>query len=556
MDTDPEEYSDDTQALPTVTNAGGLTAPGAPVELTSQAIQIEGYELLELIGKGGFGRVYRARQTQLNRVVAIKVLSPSFAADPDFRRRFVQEGQALALLDHPNIVRVIEIGQTDQSIWMVMEFVEGESLHQRLRRGMEIDEIREVLAQVCSGLDEAHANHIVHRDIKPSNILIGSDGRVRVVDFGLAKLDESSLLTGAGHGMGTPGYIAPEQYRDAGSVDWRADIFSLGAMSYQLLTKQIPTAGAPAPSSLNPAVPAAVDKVVFGAMQMEPASRPQGASEFLEQFSNAFNARSRPRFGWWALAGLLLVSGVGVAFAVFSPSDPSLADEREAGLNQGLVLHYDFEEVLEEGVVSDLSGHGHHGDAMGNASFEVDLQGGRSLRINDAQSFVQASHETLDSTMWDGSAFSVWVKVDSYTTYSTVLFRGVESGPGTVMHFQLGAGGRGNQWGGLFGPDWIYPDLLATNAPPLAIDTWHHFAATWDEGGVQFYVNGVKDTAVSETMENWKDSPDHVFCIGRCRGGRDRWPDSYLNGWIDNVRLYNRPLTEKEVRILHLNPAG
>lgn len=550
METEPEDIPNVPQ--PTVTHMGHLTAPGIGIDASSEDLRIEGYELLELVGKGGFGRVYRARQTNLNRIVAIKILSPSLAMDPDFRRRFVQEGQALALLDHPNIVRVIEIGQTESDIWMVMEFIEGESLHQRLRQGMELEEVREVLRQVCSGLEAAHANNIVHRDIKPSNILIGSDGRVRVVDFGLAKMNESSLLTGSGHGMGTPGYIAPEQYQDAGSVDWRADIFSLGAMSYQLLTTHIPTAGAPPPSTLNPSVPRAVDKVVFGAMQMEPASRPQGATEFLDQLSNAFNAPLRPRLArWLVLAGLVLAGGVGVAYAVFSPSNPPstgiLKDPVGSTLGQGLVLHYDFDEVQEGGVVLDVSGNEHHGKTMGNALFEAGLQGGRTLRIKDANSFVQAAHPTLDSTLWEASGFSVWVKVDSYTTYGSVLWRGHESDSATSMHLQIGGGGRGTG-GALRGPRWIYSELLSKTKSPLEVDTWHHFAGMWTaDGELHFYVNGEKDPAISELFEEWQDGPDHVFCIGKQRGYRDSWPDSFLNGWIDNVRLYNRALGEEEI---------
>lgn len=182
------------------------------------------FEILEFIGKGGMGAIYKARQKQLNRIVALKILPPGIGSDPAFAERFTREAQALAQLNHPGIVTLYEFGRNDGLFYFLMEFVDGMNLRQLLLNGrVSAREALAIVPQICDALQFAHDQGIVHRDIKPENILIDRRGRVKVADFGLAKLvggtdpanaaaaGSSPALTGSGKIMGTPNYMAPEQ---------------------------------------------------------------------------------------------------------------------------------------------------------------------------------------------------------------------------------------------------------------------------------------------------------------------------------------------------------
>src|ERR1051325_10002783 len=219
--------------------------PPAPEEI---AKFFPGYDLLECLGRGGMGVVYKARQKSLNRLVALKILAREREKDAAFARRFAVEAETLARLSHPNIVTVHDFGQTDGLFYLVMEFVDGVSLRQLLQTGrVSPREALAIVPQVCDALQYAHDQGIVHRDIKPENILLDRQGRGKVADFGLARLmgaeveatsvsSESATaalsLTEAGKVMGTPQYMAPEQKDKPGEVDHRADIYSLGVVLY------------------------------------------------------------------------------------------------------------------------------------------------------------------------------------------------------------------------------------------------------------------------------------------------------------------------------------
>src|SRR5271167_4603871 len=205
------------------------------------------YEILGLVGAGGMGEVYRAKDTRLGRDVALKILPESFAREPDRLRRFEQEARAVAALNHPNILAVFDIGQHDGAPFLVSELLEGESLRATLDRGaLPQRKTIEYGVQIAHGLAAAHDKGIVHRDLKPENIFVTRDGRIKILDFGLAKLaqkagserDEASLTsshTAPGLVMGTASYMAPEQVR--GHVaDPRTDIFAFGAVLYEMLS--------------------------------------------------------------------------------------------------------------------------------------------------------------------------------------------------------------------------------------------------------------------------------------------------------------------------------
>jgi serine/threonine-protein kinase len=204
------------------------------------------FEIRERVSTGGMGTVYKAFQTGMQRIVALKVLPPDMAANEVTLQRFYQEAKLAAQLDHPNIVRAIAAGTDEGTPYLAMEFVEGESVKQRLKRQGKLNEpeaIRITLA-VAQALSVAHARGIIHRDIKPENVLLTRDGQVKVADFGLAKrLDQDLALTQEGKGLGTTLYMAPEQFKNARDADARTDVYSLGLTLYAMLSGAAPWAG-------------------------------------------------------------------------------------------------------------------------------------------------------------------------------------------------------------------------------------------------------------------------------------------------------------------------
>jgi len=245
---------------------------------------IPGYEVLEELGRGGMGVVLKARQTKLDRMVALKVLTPQTESDAAFAERFSREARALAKLAHPNIVTVHDFGQVEGQSYLVMEFIAGMNLRQKLRQGrLSLEEVMSVVAQLCEALQYAHDEGIIHRDIKPENILFDKHGRVRLADFGLAKLTARTTvdrtLTGPWQVMGTWNYMAPEQFENPLAVDHRADIYALGVVLYEMLTGDVPRARFPLPSERGSQA-AALDGIVLRALAQEPARRYQQIREF------------------------------------------------------------------------------------------------------------------------------------------------------------------------------------------------------------------------------------------------------------------------------------
>jgi serine/threonine-protein kinase len=207
------------------------------------------YEILEELGAGGMGRVYRARDLTLDRLVALKTLARQLSQDTGYVQRFLKEARAAARLNHPNIVQIYDFGCVDSIYYLAMEFVDGHSLGTYLKRGhFSESESIQIIRHACRALSVAHADGIVHRDIKPDNLMLTSRGDVKLVDLGIAKrLDEDQSLTQTGQAIGTPHYISPEQIRGQRDVDSRADIYSLGATLYHLLTGHTPYKGASGP---------------------------------------------------------------------------------------------------------------------------------------------------------------------------------------------------------------------------------------------------------------------------------------------------------------------
>jgi eukaryotic-like serine/threonine-protein kinase len=314
------------------------------------------YEISSLIGAGGMGEVYKARDTRLNRDVAIKVLPASFAADRERLRRFEQEAHAVAALSHPNILAVYDVGECNGSPYIVSELLEGESLRQLLTHGMPSHRKSVAYAiQIAQGLAAAHSKNIAHRDLKPDNIYITREGQVKILDFGLAKSiamsdghvaspTEATIATpgpstDAGTVMGTAGYMSPEQVRGS-AVDCRTDIFSFGAVLYEMLTgvrafKRDTTAETmtailndepPEPASTNRQLPPALDRIVRHCLEKSPDHRFQSARDLAFDLESAANltpsagqpaTQARAQYQWWRYVAALLAFAFIAAFSTW-----------------------------------------------------------------------------------------------------------------------------------------------------------------------------------------------------------------------------------------------
>jgi serine/threonine protein kinase len=242
---------------------------------------VPGYQLYEVIGKGGMGKVYRANQLSLNRVVAIKVLNEDLAKHKSFIKRFEKETASLATLNHPNITSIIDRGRTNKTFFFVMEYVDDISLRHKIQRGqMPIPEVIDIFTPLCRALDHAHKHGVIHRDLKPENILFNREGVMKVADFGLANIlaaDGRWELTRTQVGMGTVNYMAPEQHRDAKHVDHRADIYSIGVMMYEALLGELPLGRFDPPSKRRKDVDERMDRLVLKMLEQDVERRPQKA---------------------------------------------------------------------------------------------------------------------------------------------------------------------------------------------------------------------------------------------------------------------------------------
>jgi serine/threonine protein kinase len=267
--------------------------------------EIGTYKIEKVLGVGGMGEVYLARETKLNRLVALKILPEQFVAEVERIKRFEREAQALSALNHPNLTTIYEVGVIDNLHFIAMEFVEGHSLREMMSSPLKLRDVLSIIAQVAEALSAAHQSGIIHRDVKPDNIMVRADGYVKVLDFGLAKLSEAAAsaaspdaahaiaYTQAGATMGTLAYMSPEQATGE-TIDHRTDIWSLGVVLYELVTKQKPFHGANRQSTVNailssepnsaansdPSIPSELDLVLEKALEKDRELRYQTASDF------------------------------------------------------------------------------------------------------------------------------------------------------------------------------------------------------------------------------------------------------------------------------------
>lgn len=248
-----------------------------PPSLEEIAPHFPQLEVLACLGRGGMGVVYRARQRSLDRLVALKILAPEREKDPQFAERFAREAQALARLSHPHIVTVYDFGQADGLFYLLMEYVDGVNLRQLLRtRRLEPKEALAIVPPICDALQYAHDHAVVHRDIKPENLLLDKAGRVKIADFGIAKMLGNGSMPDEEQGVGTPHYMAPEQHAIPQAADHRADIYSLGVVLYEMLTGELPAGQFELPSR-KVRIDVRLDEIVLRALNREPELRFQKA---------------------------------------------------------------------------------------------------------------------------------------------------------------------------------------------------------------------------------------------------------------------------------------
>ncbi len=309
---------------PTGPDNAAIAPPLTPAELAPHFPQLE---ILECLGRGGMGVVYKARQKSLNRLVALKLLAPERADDPQFAARFEKEAHALAALNHPHIVGVHDFGQAGGFYFLLMEFVDGVNLRQAMKAGrFTPEQALAVVPPVCEALQFAHEHGIVHRDIKPENLLLDKDGRVKIADFGISKMlhaNDADVGLAESQPAGTPQYMAPEQ-KTHRVTDHRTDIYSLGVVLYELLTGELP-ADKLQPPSRKVQIDVRLDEIVLRALEVKPELRYQTAAEFrtqvetIAQTARPANAAPSPIGVTQPSAnpGIRLLRNVAIGIAIF-----------------------------------------------------------------------------------------------------------------------------------------------------------------------------------------------------------------------------------------------
>ncbi len=359
------------------------------------------YEILAPLGAGGMGEVYRARDTRLDRTVAIKILPASLSDNPDARQRFQREAKAISSLQHPNICTLYDIGSENGVDFLVMEYLEGETLQDRLLRGLlPVEQVTRHGMEIADALDTAHRKGFVHRDLKPSNVFLTRHGEAKVLDFGLVKLEEEALtdqrtitnpanLTSPGTAVGTVAYMSPEQAR-GDELDARTDIFSFGAVLYEMTTgkpafpgktsavifKAILDQTPAAPSQLNPEFPQRLEEIIFKALEKDRDVRYQSAADIradlkrlrrdTESAGGAITGRAdkAQTKTWWRtkpaiIAGVLAVVALAAAAYFFRPRSSQTIDSIAvlpfANASADPSMEY-LSDGITEGIIDRLSG--------------------------------------------------------------------------------------------------------------------------------------------------------------------------------------------------------
>lgn len=316
------------------------------------------YRILEELGRGGMGTVYRAVHTSQGYYVALKVLAPELAHNTDFARRFPREMEVMHQLNHRHIVRLVDAGQAPGVLYMAMELMEAGSLDRRLANGQALDlpSVVSILRQIASALDYAHQRQIIHRDVKPSNILFARDGRAVLTDFGIAKVvGQTTSLTQTGSIIGTPEYVSPEQAQGTKDLDGRSDIYSLGVVAYQMLTGRVPFRRENTWATLlahikepppplrhwNPRIAPEVERAVLRSLAKAPSQRYASADQFVQALMGASRRQAAASPSWRLVLGATTIVLVVMALLLVLMRRPSTLTSVPPADGQLLVFESD-----------------------------------------------------------------------------------------------------------------------------------------------------------------------------------------------------------------------
>jgi Protein kinase domain len=362
-------------------------------------MKIDRYEILDKLGSGGFGDVYRARHVELGREDAIKILHSAYSNDPSALGRFVNEARAASRIDHPGIVRVYDVGTTEGRAYCVMELLVGKTLRAVLEQGpLPLDEAFPLLARIATALDAAHASGVVHRDLKPENVIVQRDGSPKIIDFGLARLVADESVTTTGRVMGSPRYMSPEQCRGKPS-DARSDAYSFGALAYHVLVGEPPFDGDalalalhhlnddPVPPSRRRAdLPHTIDLPVQQLLHKDPGRRPQQLAAAVERMRG--KVASRPRRWRWLVASMLAIAGGSAAHALHSRSTHErtpwmLVDQFDLDSGNTLTIGRDGSSMLSTGSLTRWIALVTHAETPLSDGFVAELPDHRQVTFDD-----------------------------------------------------------------------------------------------------------------------------------------------------------------------------
>jgi eukaryotic-like serine/threonine-protein kinase len=441
------------------------------------------YRLEAKLGSGGMSTVYLARDETLDRAVAVKVMHREMSEQPDQLERFRQEARAVAKLSHPNVVAVIDAGQDGGHPYIVFEYVEGETLKQRIKRLGPLD-VREALAytiEIARGLTVAHGRNMVHRDVKPQNVLIDAEGRAKVTDFGIARRLEEEGVTATGRVLGTTDYVSPEQAMGHG-VDPRSDIYSLGVVLYEMLTAEVPFAAdsqvgvamkhvneeLPDVQRRRPEISAAVALVIERATTKDPARRYQGVAELIDDLETALEVEA-------ARAGSTEGEATAVLDAV-PPQKRKLSRRAKRSWAGAILLLALAGAVI--GAVAIISS----GDFFGGGGAGSEVAKSKPIPISAATDFDPdgdgSEHpEVVDKAIDDNPAVTggAWT-TETYTTGPTVT---KEVGPSGVGLYLDTGGGTAAKTLEVRSTDggWDLEVYGAAGSPPEDLDGWTQIGA-------------------------------------------------------------------------------
>ncbi|HEX9047997.1 MAG TPA: protein kinase [Verrucomicrobiae bacterium] len=492
-------------------------------------------------------------------MVALKILPPDIGHDAAFAERFTREAKALAKLSHPGIVTIHEFGRADGLFFFVMEFMDGVNLRQLLQTGrVSAREALAIVPQICDALQYAHDQGIVHRDIKPENILLDRRGRVKVADFGLAKIVGtersaehplgsresaetnapsgcSALLTDAGKIMGTPNYMAPEQAENSGNVDHRADIYALGVVFYQMLTGELPGKTITPPSQ-KVQINVRLDEIVLRALEKKPDLRYQQVSEIKTMMESITNnpasqagqtqtnkTPSRQRWKIWSSIALGLVFLILLTLALLD-----FFASREAPRLPGLVSRWRAEGNTKDSI------HSNRGKAQGNLKYGAGVSG-KGFVLDGKRAGVWVGNPA--NLRLQNLTIEAWIQRANPTNITLT-----ENVGGVIFGYGPGGYCLGLSPDGRLSFSKSWSSQVTTESGLISDTLLHHVAVTKSGSVVVFYVDGIAYPAADY-------DPDFVFTSTAAIGAMGNGTFNWL-GMIDEVSIYSRALSAAEIQLL------